>query len=81
MQKTSSDFYWYGLSAKHLFFKKKASIVVSAYNPFTKGVNQKVIQTGSDFISEGNFRTLNRSISLSVEWRFGQTVNSNRKQL
>lgn len=81
LQKKTSNFYWYGISAKHTFLDKKASLTISFHNPFTRGVDQNTIQTGSNFLSNGNFLSINRSITLNFEWRFGKSENSNKQTI
>lgn len=72
LQGTNSGFYWYGFSGKRTFIKEKASISLTASNPFNKGIYQTGKQSGSTFTSESNSFYYNRQVRVSFEWKFGQ---------
>jgi ferric enterobactin receptor len=80
LQRTNSKWYWYGLSAKHQLWNKKASLTVGVNNIFSKGLRQQSILTGPSFQSENHSLFFNRSIRLSFEWRFGQMNAQGGKQ-
>lgn len=80
LQRTNSKFYWYGLSGKHSFWDKKASLTFGVNNPFSRGVHQTASQFGPQFITESDFFFVNRSVRLTFEWRFGQMSTSGGKQ-
>jgi outer membrane receptor protein involved in Fe transport len=80
LQGNFSAWYWYGISAKHEFWDKKASLTLGLNSPFNRGIRQRGEQRGPTFASE--FRSLNvtRSARLTFEWRFGQMSTSGGKQ-
>lgn len=80
LQRTNSKFYWYGLSAKHQFWDKKASLTLGVNNPFSRGVDQTATHTGPGFITTSESLFVNRSVRLTFEWRFGQMSTSGGRQ-
>jgi hypothetical protein len=73
LQRTTSTLsYWYGLSAKHSFWKQKGHLTVGVNNPFQRGVPQKSVSKGATFLSESSNMYVTRSARITFEWRFGQ---------
>jgi ferric enterobactin receptor len=72
LQGSNSGSYWYGLSAKHVFWDKKATLTAGVNNPFQRGVWQKNQQSGASFQSTSNYFFVNRSYRLTFEYRFGK---------
>jgi hypothetical protein len=73
LQRTTSTLsYWYGLSAKHSFWKQKGHLTVGVNNPFQRGVPQKSVSKGATFLSESSNMYVTRSVRITFEWRFGQ---------
>lgn len=79
LQGTNSGFYWYGFSVKRTFLKEKASISLTANNPFNSGIYQTGKQSGPTFTSESNSFYYNRQVRVAFEWKFGQ-MNAGGKQ-
>jgi ferric enterobactin receptor len=77
---TTTNWYWYGLSAKHQFWDKKATLTLGLNNPFNRGVTQKSEEAAPTFRSESQFFYVNRSVRLTFEWRFGQMSTEGGKQ-
>jgi outer membrane receptor protein involved in Fe transport len=77
---TTSKWYWYGLSAKHQFLDKKATLTLAMNNPFTKDMIQKSVEASTTFRSQSEFAFVNRSVRLTFEWRFGQMSTEGGKQ-
>lgn len=77
---TTTKWYWYGLSAKHQFWDKKATLTLGLNNPFNRGVTQKSEEASTTFRSESQFFYVNRSVRLTFEWRFGQMSAGEGKQ-
>lgn len=71
--------YWYGFSAKHAFWDKKASLTLGVNNPLTRGVKQESTATAPSFIAESHNLYVTRSARLTFEWRFGQLNASGGK--
>lgn len=79
-REAKSNWYWYGLSAKHQFWDKKATLTLGLNNPFNRGVTQKSEEAAATFRSESQFFYVNRSVRLTFEWRFGQMNTGESKQ-
>lgn len=77
---TTTQWYWYGISAKHQFWDKKATVTLGLNNPFNRGVLQKSEEAAPTFRSESQFFYVNRSVRLTFEWRFGQMHTEGGRQ-
>jgi ferric enterobactin receptor len=71
--------YWYGFSAKHVFWNKKANLTLGVNNPFNRGVKQESTAFAPSFIAESHNLYVTRSVRLTFEWRFGQIPNESGK--
>jgi outer membrane receptor protein involved in Fe transport len=72
--------YYYGLSAKKMFWKEKASLTFGSNNPFTSRMHQASRENAANFISAIDSYYINRSFRLTFEWRFGQMTTGSTKQ-
>ena len=72
--------YWYGFTAKHAFWDKKANLTLGVNNPFSRGVKQHSIASAPSFHSESHSLYVTRSVRLTFEWRFGQLNTPGGKQ-
>jgi hypothetical protein len=79
VQGTQSAFYWYGFSARRQFWKKKASLTLTGNNVFNRGVKQTGKQLAPTFYTDFSLLSINRSVQLTFEWRFGQMNAQGRK--
>ncbi|ANE50816.1 TonB-dependent receptor domain-containing protein [Flavisolibacter tropicus] len=80
LQGSNSGSYWYGLSAKHAFWDKKATLTAGVNNPFQRGIWQKNQQSSASFQSESNYFFVNRSYRLTFEYRFGKVSADGGKE-
>ncbi len=80
LQGTNSGSYWYGFSAKRVFWNKKATLTAGFNNPLNKGIWQENRQLGSSFQTESNYFFVNRSYRITFEYRFGKMTAEGGKQ-
>jgi ferric enterobactin receptor len=80
LQGTNSGSYWYGFSAKQVFWNKKATLTAGINNPFQRGIWQKNQQSGISFQSASNYFFVNRSYRLTFEYRFGKVSAEGGKE-
>jgi outer membrane receptor protein involved in Fe transport len=71
LQGRNSANYSYSLAARKELFNKKASLTLTANNPFQKNFMQKSSATAASFESNTSSWFYNRSASLSFSWQFG----------
>jgi ferric enterobactin receptor len=81
LQRTSKTLgYYYGVSAKKMFWKQKGSITVGSNNPFTSRMLQASTEKAFSFISSTDSYYINRSFRVTFEWRFGQMTSGSGKK-
>jgi outer membrane receptor protein involved in Fe transport len=80
LQGKSTGFYWYGFSGKREVLKKKATLTLSIFNPFNRGVTQTRNQSAPTFDAVSKNFFVTRQFRLSFEWRFGQMNAGGGKQ-
>ncbi|MEP6645547.1 MAG: outer membrane beta-barrel protein [Saprospiraceae bacterium] len=71
-QGTMPAFITYNFALRKQFFNKKASIAVTATNPFNKYVNQVTRLNGENFSLTNNRRLPYRSFGINVMFKFGK---------
>lgn len=72
IQSTRPSFYFYNLAVRKQFLNKNASIGLTAANPFSPYVNQKLTTFGSNF-DQTNLRQVPfRSFGITLSYKFGK---------
>ena len=71
VQGTVPSFTTYSLAVRKQFFKKKASIALTATNPFGEYINQKTNLSGDNFTLSTVRQVPYRSFGLNFTFKFG----------
>ncbi|MCW3071083.1 MAG: TonB-dependent receptor [Bacteroidetes bacterium] len=71
-QGTMPSFSTYNFALRKQFFHKKASLAITATNPFSKYVEQKTQLTGPDFTIYNVRELPYRSFGINFTWKFGK---------
>jgi outer membrane receptor protein involved in Fe transport len=66
------SFTTYNLALRKQFWNKKASIALTATNPFNNYVNEKTVLFGPDFTIHAERKIPFRSFGLNFTWKFGR---------
>ena len=66
------SFTTYSLAIRKQFWNKKASLALTASNPFKKNVDQLMVVSGPDFTITSNRSIPFRSFGINFTWRFGK---------
>ena len=72
IQGTRPAFGFYTIAARKEFFHKKASLGLTATNPFTKYIDQRSELFGSNFTQSQLRRVPYQSFGLTLSYRFGK---------
>lgn len=80
IQGTRPAFAFYNLALRKQLFDKKASIGLTAANPFNKYVNQKSITMGSSFYQTNLRQVQLRSFGISLSYKFGKLEFKKEKE-
>ncbi|MBK0377737.1 outer membrane beta-barrel family protein [Mucilaginibacter segetis] len=80
IQGSSPAFYFYNIAVRKQFLNKKASIGLTASNPFNKYVNLTSTTNGANF-SQTNYRQIPiRSFGITISYKFGKLDFSKKKE-
>ena len=71
-QGTYPSFTFYSTAIRKQFLKKKASIALTASNPFSQYLKMKTALQGTNFTVNGERKIPFRSIGLNFTWKFGK---------
>jgi ferric enterobactin receptor len=66
------SFSTYNLALRKQFWNKKASIALTATNPFSKYVDEKTVLFGPDFTVNAERKIPFRSFGINFTWKFGR---------
>lgn len=74
------SFTTYSFALRKQFWNKKASIALSAINPFNEYVNQKTVVFGPNFTVNSTRQVPFRSIGINFTWKFGKLEFKKEKE-
>jgi len=79
LQNKSSNYYYHYLGVQHGFFDKKLNLSVNVNSPFENKRSYKNETTGVGFMQRSEFRFEQRSVRVSLDWRFGKMQTQVKK--
>ncbi len=66
------SFISYSIALRKQFFDKKASLALTATNPFNEYVNQRIFLFGPNFTASSLRKVPFRSVGINFSWKFGK---------
>lgn len=79
LQGSSGSYSYVSISGSKELIKDKLTISAAINNPFSKFRYYNTLTEGTNFIQRSSFQSYNRSISGSLNWRFGKLQDSIKK--